>query len=74
MNQQKDIIRDARGFGYAENAAAWSAAYVRYVRSDNSCTDSGKQLFSEYLTGIVRTGDIVLCRIRYLVFPSVYQI
>lgn len=64
----KRHYKRCQGFGYAENAAAWSAAYVRYVRSDNSCTDSGKQLFSEYLTGIVRTGDIVLCRIRYLVF------
>ena len=74
MNQQKDIIRDARVLARRKCCCLQSAAYVRYVRSDNSCTDSGKQLFSEYLTGIVCTGDIVLCRIRYLVFPSVYQI
>ena len=56
------------------NGQTVKASEYDSIELKNSCTDSGKQLFSEYLTGIVRTGDIVLCRIRYLVFPSVYQI
>ena len=73
MNQQKDIIRDARVLGTPkmlllglQHMFAMFGATILVPILVNS--------FSEYLTGIVCTGDIVLCRIRYLVFPSVYQI
>mgnify|MGYP003205655788 CR=1 FL=1 len=72
MNQQKDIIRDARVLGTPKMLLLG----LQHMFAMFGATILVPILVNSYFqsTSQVCTGDIVLCRIRYLVFPSVYQI